>query len=328
MIPQTVVATESPAFLTSGEVMVELAGPAPLAEAESLTRSYSGDVLNIAVALRRLGVPTAILTKVGDDPFGNYLMSEWAELGVDLRYVSRGGGPTGVYVAEFGPAGHYDIWYYRRHSAASTLAPADVDAIALDGVRLVHVSGISQAISETSRAATFRLVERARAAGIQVSVDVNYRPRLWKPAEAAVALREILPFIDIVFCGAPDESEAVSGFADPVAAGAFFLDQGATVAALSMAADGCYVAWADGSTRLPHVARRVEHAQGAGDAFAGGFARAWIAGALPETCARLATVTAGLKVERTGALLGLPWRDEVVVRARELGWTDAADVLD
>ena len=319
--------SETPIFVTAGEVMVELGGPVPLARAETLRRSYSGDVLNIAVAIRRLGLPTALLTKVGEDPFGDYLLDEWARLGVDLRYVTRGGGPTGLYVGEYGSDGHYDIWYYRRGSAASTITPDDIDAISLEGIRLVHLSGISQAISDSSRAATYRLAERAKEAGLDVSYDVNYRGRLWSRGEAAAAMREVLPFIDLVFCGAPDESEIVTGQAEPEAAAAFFLDHGLQVAAISMAAEGARVAWPDGHVRLPPVARQVDVVQGAGDAFAGGFSAGWLVQAHPETCARLAVLTASLKVERTGALLGLPMGHEVAARARELGWDDVAEAL-
>jgi 2-dehydro-3-deoxygluconokinase len=315
-------------FVTAGEVMVELGGQRPLAQAESLWRSYSGDVLNIAVTIRRLGLPTAMLTKVGEDPLGDYLLAEWDRLGVDLRYVTRGGGPTGLYLGEYGPDGHYDIWYYRRGSAASTIGPDDIDAISLEGIKLVHLSGISQAISETSRAATHRLAERAKQAGLDVSYDVNYRHRVWSGAEAAAAMREVLPFVDMVFCGAPDESEIVTGHADPEAAAGYFLEQGLRVAAISMAADGARVAWPGGHVRLPHVARRVDVVQGAGDAFAGGFSTGWLLGADRETCARLGVLTASLKVERAGALLGLPMGHEVAERARELAWDDVAAALD
>ena len=122
-----------PIFVSAGEVMVELGSTDPVARAERFWRSYSGDVLNIAVAIRRLGLPTSMLTKLGEDPFGDYLLAEWQKLGVDLRYVSRGGGPTGLYFAEFAPDSHYDIWYYRKGSAASTIAPADIDALSLGG---------------------------------------------------------------------------------------------------------------------------------------------------------------------------------------------------
>ena len=318
---------DAPIFVTAGEVMVEIAGTQPLVAADTLRRSYSGDVLNIAVAIRRLGLPTSVLTLVGDDPLGDYLLGEWDKLGVNLRYVSRGDGPTGLYVGEYGPDGHYDIWYYRRGSAASMIGPADIDALSLEGIKLVHLSGISQVISESSRAATLRLAERAKAAGIDVSYDLNYRARLAPPQVWAEAAREVLPFTDFVFCGAPLETEVVTGHAAPEAAAAFFLDRGLRVAAHSMAAEGAYAAWPGGEIRLPHVARGVDVVQGAGDAFAGGFCAGWLLAASNETCARMATVTAGLKVERAGALLGMPLGAEVAARARELGWDDVTAVL-
>jgi len=172
-----------------------------------------------------------------------------------------------------------------------------------------------------------RLAERARSHGLAVSIDTNYWARLWSPAAAVEALREVLPFISLAFCGAPDESLAVTGRADPEGAAAYFLDAGAQVAAISLAADGAYVAWPGGNLRLPAVARRVDVVQGAGDAFAGGFFYAWLRGAAPSVCGQLATVTAGLKVDRPGALLGLPAGPDVGARARELDWTDATELV-
>ncbi len=307
--------------------MIELAGAKPLAHAETLTRSNSGDVLNVAVVLGRLGFPCAILTKVGEDPFGDYLLEDWESLGVDLRYVSRGGGPTGLYVGEYAPDASYQIWYWRHGSAASTIAPADVDRVDLDGVRLAHLSGISQAISASSRDATRRLADRAREYGIQVSLDINYRPQIWSPQEAADAIREVLPDAHLVFCGAPDESKAVTGYADPADAAKYFLDQGAQIAALTMAEDGAYAATPDETVHLPHVARQVQGPQGAGDAFVGGFLAGHLAGAPLATSVRMGTLVASLKVERYGPLHGIPQRPEVEARARELEWEDVFNTL-
>ena len=317
----------TPAVIAAGEVMVELAGPKPLARVETIKRSNSGDVLNVAVALGRLGLPCAIMTKVGDDPFGDYLLEDWSSLGVDLRYVTRGGGPTGLYVAEHATDASYQIWYWRKGSAASTIAPADVDRVDLDGVRLVHLSGISQAISASSRTATRHLAQRARDRGILVSLDINFRPQLWSGEDAAAAMHEVLRYAHLVFCGAPDESLAVMGLRDPEDAARYFLDRGAETAAITMAENGALAATADETVRLPHVARRIQGPQGAGDAFVGGFLAARLADAGVATCARMGTLVAGLKVERPGPLHGLPQRSEIVARAAELGWDDVLRTL-
>ena len=317
----------SPRLVSLGEVMIELSAPAPLADAAVLERSYSGDALNVAVAVHRLGVPSAIVTRLGDDPFGDYLLNQFRGLGVDLRYVGRGGGPTGLYVVEQGGQGAYDIWYYRRNSAASTVSPADMEQIDLDGVEMVHLNGISQAISTSSRQATRRLAERGRAAGATVAFDLNFRARLWDGPAAAEAADEVLPLVDVALCGF-DEGQVVFGTTDPESTAARLLDSGPRVAAVSMAEEGAYVAWADGEIRLPTVARTVEGAQGGGDAFAGGLAVGTLLGQSPATSARLATVVAGLKVERVGPLVSLPYRAEVQARAAELGWDDVVAVLE
>ena len=317
----------SPRLVSLGEVMIELSAHAPLADAAVLERSYSGDALNVAVAVHRLGVPSAIVTRLGGDPFGDYLLDQFRGLGVDLRYVERGGGPTGLYVVEQGGQGAYDIWYYRRNSAASTVSAADMERIDLDGVGMVHLNGIAQAISTSSRQATRRLAERGRAAGASIAFDLNFRERLWDGPAAAEAADEVLPLVDVALCGF-DEGQMVFGTADPESTAARLLDQGPRVAAVSMAEAGAYVAWADGEIRLPTVARIVEGAQGGGDAFAGGLAVGELLGQNPATSARLATVVAGLKVERVGPLVSLPFWAEVQERAAELGWNDVVAVLE
>lgn len=317
----------TPRLVSLGEVMIELSAQAPLSDAAVLERSYSGDALNVAVAVHRLGAPSAIVTRLGEDPFGDYLLGQFRGLGVDLRYVERGGGPTGLYVVEQGGQGAYDIWYYRRHSAASTVSPADMEQIDLAGVEMVHLNGIAQAISTSSRQATRRLAERGRAAGATVAFDLNFRERIWDGPAAAEAADEVLPLVDVALCGF-DEGQMVFGTADPESTAARLLDRGPRVAAVSMAEAGAYVAWADGEIRLPTVARTVKGAQGGGDAFAGGLAVGELLGQNPATSARLATVTAGLKVERVGPLVSLPYRAEVQTRAAELGWDDVVAVLD
>ena len=236
--------------------------------------------------------------------------------------MGRGGGPTGLYVAEHAADASYQIWYWRKGSAASTIAPADVDRVDLDGVRMVHLSGISQAISASSRAATRRLAQRARERDILVSLDINFRPQLWSGEDAAAAMHEVLPDANLVFCGAPDESLAVAGLPDPEDAARYFLDRGAEVVAVTMAENGALAADGNEVVRLPHVARRIQGPQGAGDAFVGGFLAGRLSGAGLATCARFGTLVAGLKVEKPGPLHGLPQRPEIVARAAELGWDD------
>ena len=125
--------------------MIELSAEAPLADAAVLERSYSGDALNVAVAVHRLGVPSAIVTRLGEDPFGDYLLGQFRGLGVDLRYVKRGGGPTGLYVVEQGGQGAYSIWYYdatardRSFSVPSdnwAIVPGVVNGVTLTGFRM------------------------------------------------------------------------------------------------------------------------------------------------------------------------------------------------
>src|SRR5262245_31481449 len=195
--------------LTVGETMalldpLEVGVPAL---GDLLTLRLGGAESNFAVALARLGVRVRWVSRLGRDPFGDMIEEALAREGIDLRWVRRDDdAPTGLYW-KWRVDGQTRVGYRRAGSAASRLAPGDVPDEALDGVRLVHLSGITMAISETARALVLDVARRAKERGAIVLFDPNFRPSLPDtPSDAAERQREILQHVDWYLCGEGEAS--------------------------------------------------------------------------------------------------------------------------
>jgi len=300
-----------PELVSMGECMVELFAPQPLADAPSFTKSFGGDTLNLLVMASRLGTAAGYVTYVGDDPFGKYLVTSWRREGVDTSEARTIPGFTGLYVMAQQLEGEREIVYYRTGSAASKL---NADRLPLDylrSARVLHLSGITQAISPSARCATLEAARIAREAGLRVSFDINYRPRLWAARHALEAMDEIIPYVDVLFPSMPEDTRLFLGMDSPEAVAAHFRERGVAIVALKAGDRGAYVAWEGGAQWVPAYRTKVVDATGAGDAFGGAFLHALLHDLDPPDAALVATVAAGLKVERPGAVAGLPTRREV-----------------
>ncbi|MBI4497679.1 MAG: sugar kinase [Chloroflexi bacterium] len=293
--------------------MVELFCDGPLAEATTFHKSFGGDTLNTLVAAARLGTATGYLTRVGDDPFAPYLLGSWEREGVDTSQARRVPGFNGLYFISLLAGGEREFTYYRAGSAASTVTPEDLDSAYLARARLFHTSGISQALSPTSRSAVLAACRLARAAGVGVSFDPNLRLRLWPSlAEARAALEEVLPLVTVALPSGPEEVGQLLGTTDPGAAVRFFLDRGVEVVALKLGAQGCLVAsrTAPEPVAVPTPPVTSLDTTGAGDAFNGGLLHGLLSGLTPVQAALLGVATASLKVRGRGAIASLPSRQE------------------
>jgi 2-dehydro-3-deoxygluconokinase len=259
--------------LAVGETMALVAPAAaePLESATDFRIDAGGAEANVASHLAALGRRTAWAGAVGDDALGRRLVQELAGRGVDTSgVVLDPTAPTGVYLKDPGAGVHY----YRRGSAASRLGPAFVAGLELDGVRVVHLSGITPALSPSCDALVDALVDAARAAGAVVSLDVNHRPALWPSTDAAARrLRSLAARADVVFVGR-DEAEALwsAAAADDVRA---LLPEPAHLV-VKDGAVGATEFHADGVDHVPALAVELVEAVGAGDAFAAGWLDAWL----------------------------------------------------
>jgi len=162
--------------------------------------TVGGSELNSAVGVTRLGLATTWVSKLVANPLGRMVANKAREHGVDVSHVVwTKQGRTGLYFFEQGATPRASqVIYDRANSAASTLAPGEVDWSFLEGCRLFHTSGITPALSKSCAEATMEAIRKAKHAGCMVSFDVNYRARLWSPEEARACLEQMMPSVDIL----------------------------------------------------------------------------------------------------------------------------------
>jgi 2-dehydro-3-deoxygluconokinase len=300
--------------LTVGETMA-LLDPLDEGEPEQDSRyrlRIAGAESNVAIALVRLGVPVTWVSRIGDDVFGRLVANTLEDEGLDLRWLQRDpSAPTGLFF-KVRSAGRTSVQYYRRRSAASRLRPEDVPDEALAGVRLVHLTGITTALSENARELVVDVARRARERGIAVVFDPNYRPSLWEsPKEAATAHRRVLPAVDWVLCGL-DEGNLLFGTNGPAELVEAVREAGARDVSVRVGADGAIVR--EGSrlavVPVPRVVSVLDEV-GAGDGFAAGFVYGLLQGWGPRACANAGNLIAAAALGGTGDWETFPRLEEV-----------------
>lgn len=305
-----------------GETMVVMVPgePGPMHEVRTWHRAIGGAESNVACHLARLGVPTSWVSSIGDDAFGQAVLDAVRACGVDVSRVridpTR---PTGLYIKEASAEGSA-VRYYRRGSAASGMGLEMIDRLDLSSVRLVHVSGITPALSDTCLSLLRELLRRPRH-GFQVSFDLNWRPALWADRDPSV-LRELADLADIVLAGA-DEAEIVWGTGDPPRLRSLL--PGPRCIVVKQGSSGATLV-EDGVTHFePALRVEVVEPVGAGDGFAAGFLAATLARHDPRTRLRaghLQAAAALLTTEDVGSPLPAHVTDPLLVADPEV-WAAA-----
>lgn len=293
-------------LLCMGEPMLEFNQLPPNSDgSRHYLEGHGGDTSNAAIAAARQGARVGYLTAVGRDMAGDSFMALWAQEGMDTTTVLRSERhQTGVYFVTHDRDGHHFL-HYRANSAAAMMTPDDVLGDAIRAARMLYVSGISQGISTSACDAVFHAIGLARAHGVKVAYDTNYRPRLWPPARAAAVMWAAMASVDYALPGLEDVV-TLTGLTDPQAILDFFLRLGPPVVVLKMGAAGAWVATAAQRIHVPAHVVAVVDATGAGDTFCGAFLARILAGDDPVPAARYAAIAAALKCTGYGAVAPIP----------------------
>lgn len=269
-----------------------------------------GDTLNVAVAAARLGSRAAYATRLGDDIFGAEIRDLIRREAIDEAGVIDGGeAPTGIYFVTHGPKGHV-FTYRRKDSAASLMTPADLKPDLIAAAKFLHASGISQAISGSAADTVTAAIMIARGAGVAVSFDTNFRPRLWSAQQARPVIEAAAASTNILKTSIED-SQALLGLDAPSAIAGHFLRLGSGAVVVTLGRDGVFLATAAGSTHVPGRPVKAVDATGAGDAFTGALLNARARGMALEDAARFANAAAALSTLGYGAIAPLPSRAAV-----------------
>jgi 2-dehydro-3-deoxygluconokinase len=296
-----------PEIVALGEAMVEF-NQARVDAPDHYLRGFGGDSSNMVVAAARLIGETGragYATRVGDDAFGRMLLELWRREGVDTSGVATDSdAPTGVYFVTHDARGH-EFAYLRAGSAASRMRADNLPHEVIRAARILHVSGISQAISTSACDAVFAAIELAVSTGGQVSYDPNLRGKLWPLARARAVIMATMARCNW-FLPSFDEAKALSGCDEADAIIEWCHAHGAPVVALKCGADGVVVSDGQRSERIAGHAVRSVDATGAGDCFDGAFGARTLAGDTPFAAARYANAAAALATTGFGAVAPLP----------------------
>ncbi|MFE1773459.1 sugar kinase [Streptomyces sp. NPDC059008] len=254
--------------------------PGRLADVPSFDRAIGGAESNVACTLARAGHTARWISRVGADGFGDHLLTAIADCGVDVSFARRDPlRPTGVYFRTAGDRatdGH-EVAYYRAGSAASAMSAATMDLAAIRAGRVLHLTGITAALSADCLGLLRALTAPRPAAGRPlVSFDVNHRPGLWQRADDARVLLDLARGADLVFVG-EDEAAAAWGITGGPDALREALPEPATLI-VKRGAAGAVVYERGGRHTEPAPRVDVVAAVGAGDAFAAGYLSATLRG--------------------------------------------------
>lgn len=272
---------------------------------------FGGDTSNCAIAAARSGAGVGVIGAVGDDSFGRLFFDLWKGEGIDVSAMRmREGASTGLYLVTHGPEGH-EFTYRRAGSAAALVEAADLPLTAIRRAKVLHVSGISQAISASASAAVVAAIEAARAAGVTVSYDTNLRLRLWPIERAREVTNAAMKLADIALPGV-DDARQLTGRETPDAIADFYLEGGSKIVALTLGKDGALIATPNERRIVPSIRVDAVDATGAGDCFDGAFLAEWLNTGDPFAAGRYACAAAALSTTGFGAVAPLPRRAAVL----------------
>jgi 2-dehydro-3-deoxygluconokinase len=282
-----------------GETLVRFAptGGEVLESAATCAVHIGGAESNVCANLAQLGVETAWISRLPADPLGRRVAAAVRSFGVDTRGVLwAGDGQAGLMLVQPGAGPRAgEVLYYRKDSAFAAIDPDAVAWDLLDGSRVVHLTGITPALSERARRLVARAIVEARRRGSQVSFDVNYRAKLWSPASAREVIEPLLTGLDLVFVNDRDARTIFGAHGEPEPVAATLRERFAcTTLVLTLGAAGALAQDARGGARQAAYPTEIIDRIGRGDAFAAGFLYGYLRRGTAEGL-RYGTALAALK---------------------------------
>ncbi|AZK94144.1 MULTISPECIES: 5-dehydro-2-deoxygluconokinase [Streptomyces] len=301
--------------ITMGRIGVDLyplRTGVPLAEADTFGKFLGGSASNVAVGAARLGRRTAVITRTGSDPFGEYLHRALRDFGVDDRWVTPVPAyPTPVTFCEIFPPDDFPLYFYRQPKAPDLEIRTDeLDLAEIRRARVFWVTGTGLS-AEPSRGATQAALAHRDRAGLTV-LDLDWRPMFWRdPETARPYYREALGFATVAV-GNVDECEIATGERDPETAARALLAAGAELAVVKQGPKGVLALHRDGTrAEVPPVPVEVVNGLGAGDAFGGALCHGLLAGLPLEQVMRYANAAGAIVAARLACSSAMPYPDEV-----------------
>jgi len=275
-----------PGVVTIGESMGLFVATAAGQRPDTFRLGMGGAESNVAIGLARLGGEATWMGRLGVDSAGELIQRELRAEGVRTRIVLDPGAPTGLMIKSQPLSGVTRVEYHRRASAGSRLSPDDVDADTIRQASVLHITGITPALSPSAADAITVAMDVADGAGIPISFDMNHRPTLWRGRDAAEVYRSIAARSTIVFAGLDEAALIVAGATpDELARG--IAELGPTQVLVKLGGDGCFALVNGEPLAVAAIPITPADTVGAGDAFAAGYLAELLEG--ENVASRLAT---------------------------------------
>lgn len=296
---------------TMGLLVARTAGALP--HVDGFRLAFGGAESNVAIGVARLGERSVWMGRVGDDGVGELIARELRAEGVETRIIVDASAPTGLMIKSTPLTGRTRVDYHRRGSAGSRFAADDVDAELIAGADVLHLTGITLALSASAREAVFRAAEIARSAGVAVSVDVNHRERLWPASEARAHYRRLAGLASILVAGDDEARMLVAAGADasPLDLARAMVALGPNEAIVTSGPEGA-LALVDGEAASVEAVRITPtDTVGAGDAFVAGYLSERLRGEEPSARLRTAVLAGAAACLGAGDWESLPRRADL-----------------
>lgn len=303
---------KSPDIIAIGEPLAEFVRREDIApdQGKFYIQGFGGDTSNATIAAARQGASTGYITALGDDPFAKGLIELWQSENVDTSAISLSQeAPTGIYFVDPVPDGH-EYTYFRKNSAAALMTAEDLPLDYIANAKVLHISGISLAISHSARDMVFAAIKHAKANSTMVSVDTNLRLKLWSLEDAQKAIHHAMQDIDIAL-PSYDDATLLTGLKDPDEIIDFYQNLGAKIVALKLGGDGCRLAIGDKRHDIAPFSVTAVDSTAAGDTFGGTFIAQLLKTDDAIQAAKYACAAAAICVTNYGAVAAIPHRKQV-----------------
>jgi 2-dehydro-3-deoxygluconokinase len=306
-------ANVDPQFVTIGETLASLSSTAilPLRYARTLEIGIGGAESNVAIGVSRLGLRSAWLGRVGADEFGQLVHSQLRAEGIDVHAIVDPIRPTALMIKSRRSSEITGVSYYRSASAGSALCVEDIDDDLIRRAEILHVTGITPALSSTAREAIHHAIQTARSANVLVSVDFNYRRALWPVDQAGEEFRSLTKLSDIVFASA-SEAEIAVGSGEPPELLRRLAALGPSQVIIKLGARGALGLREGEVYAAAPVSVVAVDPVGAGDAFAAGYLASLIKGETFAECMAMGARLGAFAVSVQGDWEGLPTMSELL----------------
>ena len=299
-----------PDVVCLGEIMVQFNAVTrgPLRNVQLFEKHAAGAEGNVAIGVSRLGRSSGIISRVGHDEFGQFLIGTLRAEEVDTSHITID--PESPTASFFIQRGHpipnkSEAFYYRKGSAASKLSTNDIDSAYITSSKLFHVTGVTPALSQTAKDATLKAAEVAKRAHVKFSLDTNIRLKLWSEDAARSTLLPLCERADILFTSCAD-ARIILNQDTPERIASTFHQRGVKTVVVKLGEKGAFASSAGEKVTVPAVSTYVEDPTGAGDSFAAAFLATQLEGWKLNESLRAAAATAALVVGVRGDYENIP----------------------